>query len=80
MPHHFSAQEIADYDQGLAKANHDLDILVTGLQEQTSELGSMQAMSNLALALMNFLDKDRKDNLMFAALKRLAEQEPRSCD
>ena len=70
----WTAAEISEYDQHLAGADNEVDLLVRFLQDGIGMSGERQAMVNIYLLLSGF-EPTRLSGLLMAALRRLATGE-----
>lgn len=66
------ASDISLYDQALAAADAELDLLVTALQIRQGEAGDHQALADITLLLATRENQKSLLGLLAAALRRLA--------
>ena len=71
----WTAQQIAEFDQGLAGASKELDQLLVVLQTSINESGLAQGSANTALFIITKLNKEATGGLLITAMLRLLASE-----
>lgn len=75
MTGQWTPAEVAAYDQYLAGANAEIDLLATAIQIGVSEVGERQAMASMTV-LINQREYAELAGLLVAALLRISEGGP----